>query len=84
MQVTCFLMGSIALFMVRRQKISNTTLFDQRKARGASKHINGSIEHQSVEMVHLQESEPNTHAIEGDESAPLTLIGTPSKPLYIV
>lgn len=77
-------MGSIALFMVRLQKTRNTTLFDQRKARGTRKHNNGSIEHQSLEMARLQGLEPNMHAVEGDEFAPLTSIGTPSKPLEIV
>jgi len=31
MQVLCFLVGSLSLISVRRQKMSNATLFDQRR-----------------------------------------------------
>jgi hypothetical protein len=62
--------------MVRRQKSSATSLFDQRKAIGPSKRN----PQQGVEMVGQPGSEPNVHAVDGDEFASLTSVGTPSKP----
>jgi len=79
LQVMCFLLGSISLFMVRRQKRSTTTLFDQRKANIGAIRRNASLtDSEDLEMVDQQDSGPNEGAIEGDEFAPLT-IGTPSK-----
>ena len=79
LQVMCFLLGSISLFMVRRQKRSTTTLFDQRKANIGAIRRNASLtDSEDLEMVDQQDSGPNEDAIEGDEFASLT-IGTPSK-----
>ena len=65
--------------MVRLQKRSTTTLFDQRKANIGAIRRNASLtDSEDLEMVDQQDSGPNEGAIEGDEFAPLT-IGTPSK-----
>lgn len=75
LQLICFMLGSIALWTVRRQKSSSATLFDQRRSMRRTVSISKDISN----ALNFELPELNGNSEGNGEMEPLT-----AKPLDIV
>ena len=57
MQVFCFLVGSLSLLSVRRQKMQSVTLFDQRRTRRGSSVVGEDVDEEEIEFARVDHPE---------------------------
>lgn len=82
MQMLCFLIGSIGLMSVRRQKYRSASLFDQRRSQRLGSNDVGDFETEIIEFTKMDERSSNNSSVDSgmmgnannEETVPLTAV----------